>query len=345
MVKPPSSHDFWLGLSKVQALLQNEGLDLEFPELQDWGVWNFITSSSWEEPCLWVPPMSRVVSPASWPQTCSLSPKECYEPWHISIAELHSFEMLLGKRRSDCGEEGACNKKFPKDTALHTLTFPEIGHKFDSLEKPQRSHAAQEEHRQKSRRDILKYGFWGCVCPAHSGVQGMAVPCPGCPWAARAAGRNGAAAPQESTEWAGSCLQHCREPIRDLRLQAARPQHLPEWLLRSQPAVGSPAAMWPRPAQLSSAGQMGPVPAGAAFPQQHSLEGIPRALGSQGQGEKPNQHQLLLHRFSSFTEPPLSLGGYSVPQHDFPGLWAVHFWLGNQNICETCSLLKTWQTA
>lgn len=92
-------------------------------------------------------------------------------------------------------------------------------------------------------------------------------------------------------------------------------------LLRSQLAAGSPAGMWPRPAQLSSTGQMGPVAAGAAFPQQHSLEGIPKALGSQGQGEKPNQHQHLLHHFSSFTEPPPSLGGYSVPQHDFPGLY------------------------
>lgn len=136
------------------------------------------------------------------------------------------------------------------------------------------------------------------------GVQGTAVPCSGCLWAARAAVRNDAAAPQESTGRAGSCLRHCREPIRDLRLQAARLQHLPEQLLRSQPAVGSPAATWPRPAQLSSAGQMGPVPAGAAFPQQHSLEGIPKALGSQGQGEKYSQHQLLLHHFSLFTEPP-----------------------------------------
>lgn len=62
------------------------------------------------------------------------------------------------------------------------------------------------------------------------GVQGTAVLCPGCPWAAKAAGRSGAAASQESTGRGGSCLRRCREPITDLRLQAARPQHLPEWL-------------------------------------------------------------------------------------------------------------------
>lgn len=45
----------------------------------------------------------------------------------------------------------------------------------------------------------------------------------------------------------------------------------------------------------------------------YSPEGIPNALGcphSQGQvGRSPKQHQLLLHRFSSFTEPPPGLGG------------------------------------
>lgn len=51
--RPLSSHDFWLGLSKIQALLQKESLDVKCcstptkcPKLQDWGVWNFITSSS-----------------------------------------------------------------------------------------------------------------------------------------------------------------------------------------------------------------------------------------------------------------------------------------------------------
>lgn len=67
--------------------------------------------------------------------------------------------MLLGKKKEGLWGRGSTQQKFPKDTALHTLTFPEIGHRFDSLEKPQCSHAAQEEHRQKSRRDILKYGF------------------------------------------------------------------------------------------------------------------------------------------------------------------------------------------
>lgn len=98
--------DFWLGLSQIQALLQNGGLDLGFPKLQDWGVWNFSTSSSLKATvwlCLWVPPTSAVVSPVSWPQSCSLHPKELYEPWHISIAELHSSEMLLGKKRRGRG--------------------------------------------------------------------------------------------------------------------------------------------------------------------------------------------------------------------------------------------------
>lgn len=43
--------------------------------------------------------------------------------------------MLLGKKREGLWGRGSTQQKFPKDTALHTLTFPEIGHRFDSLEK------------------------------------------------------------------------------------------------------------------------------------------------------------------------------------------------------------------
>lgn len=136
----------------------------------------------------------------------------------------------------------------------------------------------------------------------------------------------------------------CREPIMDLRLQAARLQHLPECCGAAALTAGSSSTCRDvaRPAQLSSTGQMGLGAAGAAFPQQHSLQDIPKALGSQGWGERSNQHQLLLHHFSSFTEHPPSLGGYSVPQHDCPAFSPhVNFGLGNQNICETCSFLKT----
>lgn len=72
--KPLSSHDFWLGLSKIQALLQNGGLDLEFPKLQGWCVWDFITGSSLEA-TIWLylgsPPMSTVVTPAE--KACQLA--------------------------------------------------------------------------------------------------------------------------------------------------------------------------------------------------------------------------------------------------------------------------------
>lgn len=124
--------------------------------------------------------------------------------------------------------------KFPKDTALHTLTFPEIGHRFDSLQKPQRSHAAREEQGQKSSRDTLKCGFQRfcsrlCVSGTLGGFKAQlsraqaAVGCQGScgEWCCSFPGKH---------RRGGSCLQRCREPVTDLRLRAARPQHLPEWL-------------------------------------------------------------------------------------------------------------------
>lgn len=112
------------------------------------------------------------------------------------------------------------------------------------------------------------------------GVPGTAVPCPGCLWQERCCSLPGKHRASRDA---------CREPIMDLRLQAARLQHLPECCGAAALTAGSSSTCRDvaRPAQLSSTGQMGLGAAGAAFPQQHSLQGIPKALGSQGWGRGP----------------------------------------------------------
>lgn len=164
----------------------------------------------------------------------------------------------------------------------------------------------------------------GCARPAHSGGSRHGCPVPRLPVGCQGSREERCCSlpGKHRARWElPAALQGANYGSEAPGCSPAASARVAAGLLRSQPAAGSPAGMWPRPAQLSSAGQMGPAAAGAAFPQQNSLEGILKALGSQGQGEKPNQHQHLLHHFSSFTEPPPSLGGYSVPQHDFPGLY------------------------
>lgn len=307
--KPLSSHHCWHGLSKIQALLQNGDPDLEFPELQDGAVWNSITGSSLEATiwlCLWVPPTSTVVSPVSWPQTCSLQPEEFYEPWHISTAELHSFETLLGRKRRHCGEEGARNKNSPK-------MLPYIRWHFQKLATDPtawRSSTVPMQHGRSTGRKAAGI-YWntdfsvsarGCACPARSGLQGQ---------------RAGAVL-QPPRKTRGEVGAACGTAGSQLRIWGSR------LLARSicpsacgAPALTAGSSITCRDvAEASTAQQRRADGAGgcrsclppAAFPGGH-----PEGSGQPRAGEKPNQQQLLLLHFSSFTESPPSLWGLFCP--------------------------------
>lgn len=134
-----------------------------------------------------------------------------------------ALRCFWGKKGRDCGEEGARNRNSPKILPYIHWHFQKLA--TDSTAWRSSTGGAGAE-KQQGHTEIWILGL--CMSGTLGGVQGTAVPCPACLWAARGAGENGAAAPQESTGRAGSCLRRCREPIMDLRLQAARPQHLPQ---------------------------------------------------------------------------------------------------------------------
>lgn len=79
------------------------------------------------------PPRSTVVSPASWPQTCSLHPKEFYEPWPISAAELHSFEMILGKKKGGITGKREHTTKIPQ---RYCPTYTDISRNWPQIRQP-----------------------------------------------------------------------------------------------------------------------------------------------------------------------------------------------------------------
>ena len=171
------------------------------------------------------------------------------------------------------------------------LTFPEMGHKFDSLEQP-RSLAAQEEHGQKSSRCILKSvntSTRGCLCLTHSGDLIHPVLCPGCPWAGRA--------PRE--EWCCSLPGKMWGEVGATALQGANylleapgcllaaSAQAAAGLLCSQPAARLPAGWRTMPVELSSVpGRRADGACGcrSCFPSaaRTALEGIPNALGCPG---------------------------------------------------------------
>lgn len=91
-------------------------------------------------------------------------------------------------------------------------------------------------------------------------------------------------------------------------------------LLRSQPAAASPAATWPRPAQLSSAGQMGPGLQELLSPSSIPWRASQKLWAAKGRGRSPTSISFYCIIFLHSQNPSPSLGGYCVPQHDFPGL-------------------------
>jgi len=99
----------------------------------------------------------------------------------------------------------------------------------------------------------------------------------------------------------------------------------------SQLAASSPAGWWAMPAELASTPGRRADGAHGCRSSTYSPGGHPKRSGLPRQpragGRSPNQHQLLLHHFSSFTEPVPASGGYfdrqkqgnsgaNPPQHD-----------------------------
>lgn len=119
--EPLSSHVFWLGLIKIQALQQNGGLDLEFPKLQDCRVRNFVIGSC-SEATIWiyfcVPSWKQWLAlrrkPVSWSETCSSASQGILRAMANFNCRTAQFWVASRKKRRDCGEEGARNNNSPK---------------------------------------------------------------------------------------------------------------------------------------------------------------------------------------------------------------------------------------
>lgn len=231
------------------------------------------------------------------------------------------FWVTSGKKRRDCGEEGACNNNSSKVMPyIHWLL-----QKSDSLEQLHRSLAVREEHGQKSSRCILKSvkaSTRGCPCLTHSGDLLHACPVPELPVA------------WQGTMW-GTALQSARENMGWNGSRGAAGSQLWIWgfgllarsicpsgcgLLCSRPAAGLPAGRWTMPAELSSV--LGRRADGAwgcrsRFPPAActALEDIPTAPGCSSSAGQGGEAQTSISSYASFFfihRTPSWLGGGAI---------------------------------